>query len=261
MRAASALIALSLSLAACSGGEAPAPQATGSPAKPPTLTLQVFGLQLSKDSPVVLAIDPAAPATGVIVNHDPTSRVDVFLLNRATDTPGECPLEVGQRTNRDCVAAIGTGVRETLEQSGSAGGVAVVLRSGPGRLDVRLDYDEGSRRVGLRLPSLAPPAGASVCKDNGCNPFIEVTPLRAGSMTATATFTGGPGRLQVQSGRVIAKAFTASGQPYRIPAEDFGDAPLSVETRFDVPAEYALAIMNEDRGDPLTGIVLDATWP
>ncbi|HVL88748.1 MAG TPA: hypothetical protein VM841_00790 [Actinomycetota bacterium] len=261
MRGASALVALTLSLAACSGGETPAPEATGSPARPPTVTMQVFGLDLAKDEAAVLVIDPAIPAAGVIVSHDPAARVDVFLLKSATDAPGECPIEVGPRTNRTCVASIGTGVRESLEQRGEAGGVAVVLRDGPGRMDVRLDYDERSRRVGLRLPRLAPPAGASVCKDNGCNPFIEVTPLRSGPMTATAAFSGGPGRLQVQSGRVIAKAFTASGQPYRIPDEDLGDAPLKVSTRFDVPAEYALALINENRGAALNDIVIDATWP
>lgn len=261
MRLLSALIALGSALSACSGDGSPAPNASGSPAKPPTVSFQVFGLDLTPGEPVVLTIDPATPATGVIVTHDAASRVDVHLLSNATDTPDECPIEVGQRTRRECVASIGTGVRETLEQRGSAAGVAVILRSGPGRLDVRVDYDERSRRVGLRLPRLAPPAGASVCKDNGCNPFMEVTPLRGGPLNATATFTGGPARLQIQSGRVIAKAFTASGQPYRIPDEDFGDAPLKVSTRLDVPAEYALALINEDRAAALTGIVIDATWP
>ncbi|HEX9696213.1 MAG TPA: hypothetical protein VGB64_07855 [Actinomycetota bacterium] len=261
MRPVTVLAALVLTLPACSGGGAPGPQASGSPAKPPTVTLQVIGIDLTPNAPAVLTIDPATPATGVIVIHDQSARVDVFLLQRAGDAPGECPIEVGQRTDRTCIAAIGAGVRESIEQRERAAGVAVVLRSGPGRVDVRLDYDEASRRVGLRLPRLAPPAGASACKDNGCNPFLEVTPLRSGTLTATATFRGGPARLQIQSGRVIAKALTASGQPYRIPDEDSGNGPLRVTTRLDVPAEYALALMNENRSDPLEDIVLEASWP
>lgn len=257
------ILALVLALSACtdgapSTGTSPSP----SPSKPPVVALLANGLDLRPGEPVVLAIDPAAPAAGVIVTHDPTSRIDVHLLQGAADPlPGECPLEVGVRRNKTCIAAIGTGVRESLEQTGRAGGVAVVLRSGPGRIDVRVEYDERSRRVGLRLPRLAPPAGASVCKDNGCNPFLEVMPLRGGTLTATAIFTGGPGRLQIQSGRVIAKSFTASGLPYRIPDEDVGASPLRVTTRLDAPAEYALAFMSEDRSDAITGIVIDATWP
>lgn len=254
-----------LALSACTDttpktGASPSPSPSAS--KPPVVSLLANGLSLRPGEPVVLAIDPAEPAAGVIVAHDPTARVDVHLLQDAADPlPGECPLEVGVRRNKTCIAAIGTGVRESLEQSGRAGGVAIVLRSGPGRIDVRVEYDEASRRVGLRLPRLSPPAGASVCKDNGCNPFLEIMPLRGGTLTATATFIGGPGRLQIQSGRVIAKSFTASGLPYRIPDEDIGASPLRVTTRLDAPAEYALAFMNEDRSDPITGIVIDATWP
>lgn len=259
------ILALALALAACTDampttGGSPSP--SPSPSKPPVVSLQAYGLDLFPGRPVILTIDPASPAAGVIVTHDPTSRVDVHLLANAADPlPAECPLEVGIRRNKTCIAAIGTGVRESLERSGPAGGVAIVLRSGPGRIDVRVEYDEGSRRVGLRLPRLAPPPGASVCKDNGCNPFLEVMPLRGGTLTATATFTGGPGRLQIQSGRVIAKSFTASGLPYRIPDEDLGASPLRVTTRLDAPAEYALAFMSEDRSDAITDIVIDATWP
>lgn len=255
------VLALAVMLSSCTDAT-PDPAASPSSSKPPTVALLAQGLDLRPDEPVVLAIDPAAPSAGVIVTHHPSSRIDVHLLeDPSAAPPDDCPLEVGLRRNKTCIAAIGTGVRESLERSGSAGGVAIVLRSGSGRIDVRVEYDEASRRVGLRLPRLAPPAGASVCKDNGCNPFLEVMPLRGGTITATATFTGGPGRLQIQSGRVIAKSFTASGLPYRIPDEDAGDSPLRVTTRLDAPAEYALAFINEDRSEAITGLVIDATWP
>lgn len=86
-------------------------------------------------------------------------------------------------------------------------------------------------------------------------------PLRAGTLTATARFDGGPGRLQIQQGRVIGKAFSGTGIPYRIPAEDPGSRALRVTSRLDAPGEYALAFMNENPSAPLTGIVIDVRWP
>lgn len=257
MRSIRCVAVLALALAACSSD---APPAGGG--KPPAVTLLAHGLALVRDRPVVLAVDAATPSATVVVAIDPATRVDVYLLASAADAlpAAECPLDPSRR-DRSCVAAIGAGVRETLQRPGRAGAVAVVLRAGPERADVRVEYDAAGRAVGLRLPRLDPPPGASVCKDNGCNPFLEMMPQRAGSFEATASFSGGPARLQIQSGRVIAKSFTATGVPYRIPAEDAGASPLSASTRFDAPAEYALAFLNENPSLPATDIVIEARWP
>lgn len=253
----SILTVLLLLLAACSR-ERDAKSPSG---KPPDVTLQLQNLTLSTTSPIVVGIDNATPATSIIVTHDPYAHVDVYILE-SPDTPvpaAGCPVKT---TRRDCIRDIGTGVREQLEASSGAGrAVVIALRDGNAAATVRLDYSERSRRIDLRIPSIAPPPSAAACKDNGCNPYLEMIPLRSGGLTAQATFTGGVGKLQVQAGRVIAKSFTATGIPYRIPAEKIGRSSIEITAHVDAQAEYALAISNEDPASPLTGIRLNATWP
>ncbi len=256
---------LLFALAACKGDPAAAPAQSPGTEKQPVVTLIVnnLTLQQGRDGAAIVGLDAAGGSASVIVVHSPKARIDLFLLAAPTDPipARECALSPGARPVRSCVRDVGTGVRETLDRPGRAGAMAIVLRSGSGRVDLRFEYDEGSRAVSLRLPSLAPLPGASACKDNGCNPYLEMMPVRAGAFTATATFEGRPARLQLQAGRVIAKSFTATGLPYRIPAEQRGASSLSIATRLDAPAEYALAFMNENPSQAISAIVLEARWP
>lgn len=256
------LLAALLALAAACAGDEPLPRSGG---KPPTVTLIANGVVLNqgRDAPTIFGVDAAGSTISIIVNHGNRASIDAYLLEEPTSpVPSkECETTAGVRRDLTCVRSIASGVRETLEWRGDVKAIALVLREGPGRVDLRFDYDEGSRNVSMRLPALAPPPRASACRDNGCNPYLEIMPLRGGSLTATATFTGGPARLQVQQGRVIGKAFSGTGIPYRIPAEDPGSSGLRVSTRLDAPGEYALAFMNENPSAAITGIVIEARWP
>ncbi|MGH2830053.1 MAG: hypothetical protein ACRDJM_06175 [Actinomycetota bacterium] len=256
------LAALLLAPSACSEEPPPKPRPG---AKPPTVILIANGVVLAtgRGAPTVIGIDPAGPSVSIIVKHDVRTHIDAYLLPSAASAlpRKECETTAGARPDLSCVRDLPNGVKETLERSAGARAVALVLREGPGRVDVRLDYDERSRAMSLRLPQLAPPSGAGVCKDNGCNPIVEMMPLRAGTLRAGATFNGGPARLQVLQGRVIAKAFTGTGIPYRIAAERIGSSPLNLTARLDAPGEYALAFMNEHPSNGITSIAVEARWP
>jgi hypothetical protein len=99
-----------------------------------------------------------------------------------------------------------------------------------------------------------------VCKDNACNPFFEVLPVRGGAFTATARWTGGAGRVELLEGRVLARSLTSTGIPYRIAATAAGPPPLSIRATMNAPGEYALALSNAS-ADDLTRIEIDAAWP
>ncbi len=173
-----------------------------------------------------------------------------------------CPLRTIDEPITDtaaCLPDLPDGVRENLTLDG-LGGVALVREGRPMTLKVRLEYEEAGRRLTLRLPIIARPLGASACKDNGCNPFFEMTPVRTGAMTATASWTGGPGRLEVAEGRIRARAFSSTGIPYRIADQESGASPLAISASLSAPSEYALALLNAGDGD-LTEIQIDATWP
>lgn len=258
MRRAFFLALLTLA-AACTGGPAAPPSM---PRKPPSVTLLVNNLTLISGKPVVIGIGSASRGASIIVKHR-DAHIDVYGLGRVPEPlPGQgCPLSVGRAHPKHCVRDIGTGVKETVEAATGTKAIAIVLRSGPAAVDVRIEYDEAHRKISLNLPELAPLPGASACKDNGCNPYIEMMPLRSGTLKATATFASGLGHLEVQQGRVIAKSFSATGVPYKIPADDTGESPLAVTSHLDTPAEYALAFVNRDPSNPVTGLVLEATWP
>ena len=110
------------------------------------------------------------------------------------------------------------------------------------------------------MPVIPRPAGASACKDNGCNPFLEVLPVHGGAFTATAAWSGGTGLLEVLEGRVLARSFSSTGIPYRIAGDAGGPSPLTVTATLSSPSEFALALRNTSAGD-LTDIEIEATWP
>ena len=253
-------VMLVLLLAACSGGHASAPK--GQKGKPPDVTLLAQNLILPLNEPVIVGIDNAAASASVIVTHDPDAHIDIYLLpNASSRLPAAC--QVKQIERRDCVRDVGTGVRESLEARGTSAGkaVAIVLRQGAPTVDLRFIYSEQSRRIDLRIPRIAPYAGATACADNACNPFFEMMPLRSGALSARATFAGTAGRLQVQAGRLIGRSATATGIPYTISAERLGKAPLSVQAHVDASSEIALSLSNDDPTHPLTHITLSARWP
>jgi hypothetical protein len=140
-------------------------------------------------------------------------------------------------------------------------GIAVVLHGASATADFTLEYDEDSREVSLRLPSIPRPAGASVCKDNACNPFFELLPTRTGSFRASASWTGGRATLVLLQGRVLGRSLTATGIPYLEAARDDGSSPLRISTQLTAPGEYALALRTEAGSRALDSIAIDARWP
>ena len=158
-----------------------------------------------------------------------------------------------------CLPDVPDGVRETLTATG-LGAIVLVREGGPITIDLRLSYEEGGRAFSVLLPSIPTPPGASVCKDNGCNPFFEVSPTKAGAFTATATWTGASGKLELLEGRVLAKAFSSTGIPYRVAATKTGGSPLTIAAQLNAPSEYALALTNESRSE-IAAVRIDATWP
>jgi hypothetical protein len=128
---------------------------------------------------------------------------------------------------------------------------------------VRLEYDDGGHQVSAQIPFLPAPESAQACKDNGCNPFFEVTPLRSGTFTATATWKGPAGTLEILQGSVLGRSQTATGIPYREAARANGPPPLSIASGLSSQAEYAVVITQPigPSAAPLTDVFLSASWP
>jgi hypothetical protein len=158
-----------------------------------------------------------------------------------------------------CIPDLPDGVRETLTTQ-ELGAIALVREGDPIEIDLLLEYEEGERTYSIRIPVIDPPASAAACKDNACNPFFEVKPVRGGRFTATVSWVGGAAHVELLEGRVLARAFSSTGIPYRIAAADDGATPLSLSAQLNAPGEYALALTNRS-GAPLSAIRVDAIWP
>ena len=130
------------------------------------------------------------------------------------------------------------------------------------RVNVRLEYDDAGHQMSAQIPFLPAPESAQACKDNGCNPFFELTPLRNGAFTATATWKGPAGTLEILQGSVLGRSQTATGIPYREGARADGTPPLTITSRL-AQGEYALAVTQPIGANaaPLTDVYLSASWP
>jgi hypothetical protein len=171
-------------------------------------------------------------------------------------TSVDAPLPSDRAT---CLPDLPNGVRESISTAG-LGGIALIRHGTPVSLEIRIEYQEAHRRTAMRLPVIARPAGASVCRDNGCNPVFELLPARGGRFAATARWIDGSARLEVQEGRVLARSFSSTGIPYRIAGQESGPPPITVVATLSSPTEFALAVLNTGT-TALSGIEIDATWP
>lgn len=158
-----------------------------------------------------------------------------------------------------CLPDLPGGVREGLTLTGLRA-VALVREGAPITLGIRIDFEAAGRTIAIRLPVIARPAGASVCKDNACNPFFELSPVRTGAFAATAQWDGDDARLEMVEGRVLARAFSSTGIPYRVAGQASGGSGLSITANLTAPSEYALALVNTSTND-LTAIQIEAIWP
>jgi hypothetical protein len=191
---------------------------------------------------------------------DPSVRVRI----ERSDSAGRvvaCPLKTIDEPipATGCLPDLPDGVRENLTTAG-LGAVALLREGDPITIDLHLSYEEGGRVFEIRLPSVPVPPGATSCKDNACNPYFELEPVRGGTFTATARWEAGDAKLELLEGRVKAKAFSSTGIPYRIAATRTGPAPLSIRSELNSPGEYALTLVNVGIVE-LRAVTLNASWP
>jgi hypothetical protein len=192
---------------------------------------------------------------------DPSARVRIERSSPAGRVLA-CPMRTIDDPippSESCLPDLADGVRTNLTAAG-LGAVALVREGDPITIDLLLDYEEGGRAFEVRMPVVPVPPGASVCKDNACNPFFEVDPVRGGNFTATARWESGDGKLELLEGRVKARAFSSTGIPYRIAGTQTGPSPLSIQARLNAPSEYALTLVNAGIVE-LKEIRITATWP
>jgi len=152
----------------------------------------------------------------------------------------------------------------------SYAGVEVILIGvGPGGSpdttvgQIRVQYHGASGDVQIRTPYLAKPFSASVCKDNGCNPFFEMTPQRTGHFTAVAEPTASGShlaQLNLESGDIVAHAFAATGVPYDVIDSMEGGLTLKVSGRISATQEAALSLRNFSNRT-LKPYDISITWP
>lgn len=138
--------------------------------------------------------------------------------------------------------------------------------------ELRISYRAENHAVSLRLPSILPRPGLSACKDNGCNPFIELTPYHVGPFSATATWSGtGNGVLMMQEGGLVAHHASLYGIPYRTVAIDEASGTknsprLQIAGRLN-DAEAGIVVVNTDtyiEGEESHSLIsprLDIMWP
>ena len=158
-----------------------------------------------------------------------------------------------------CLADLPDGVRENFNIPGLSA-IALVREGDPITVDLRLDYEEGARTFEIRMPSVLVPQSPAACKDNACNPFFELNPIRGGNFTAGARWSSGDAKLELLEGRVRARAFSSTGIPYRIAATKTGPSPLTIQAQLNAPGEYALTLVNVGIVE-LKAIRINATWP
>lgn len=155
-----------------------------------------------------------------------------------------------------------------IPHGGGYEGVEVVLVGvGPGGKnettveEIEVGYHAASGTMQVRTPPIAVPPGASACKDNGCNPFFEVTPQQTGRLIATAQLAGiADGQLSIESGDIVAHSYAATGVPYEQIAAMEGGSKLKASGKIYATEEAALSLRNFG-AKILKPATLDISWP
>lgn len=251
MRRPIALLALVVALTAC--GDDFFDPTPGQKAQVPGVELLGRNIRLVSGTEAAFRVSfrPRDPSVRVRIDRSsPAGRVIACPLKTIDD-----PLP----PESSCKPDLPDGVRESFTSSG-LGAIALVREGDPITIDLVLDYEEGGRSFQIRMPSIPVPPGAASCKDNACNPFFELAPLRAGRFTATAQWSAGNAKLELLEGRVLARAFSSTGIPYRLAATTTGTSPLTIGAQLNAPGEYALALVNVGIVE-LKSIRINVSWP
>jgi hypothetical protein len=249
------IVALALTLAACTS-HSPTPKASRSASTRPSTVVLAENLRLFEGRARVtrIAFQPVAASTDVIVDFTPDSAQ--VTLCPLTDATAELPSPTACKN-------VGAGVRETVSAPGMRALAIVLANASSARANVRLEFDDAGHDVAFHLPTVPEGPGASACKDNGCNPFFELMPVRNGPFSARASWTGPAGSLILLQGSVLGRSFSATGFPYREAARANGSSPLSISDRLGAPGEYALVLVQQQgpTAGPLGDVVITASWP
>ena len=239
--------ALLLAASACDS-DPPAPSPSASPDRATSdVVLHAYNVSLDPGA------EPGSEEIGFIV-HAAEFPLRVVVTGPDVDicpvSPPEGDSPLCERGNVADISAEGVIVRATED--------AVDLE------EIAISYEASDRTARLELPTIPPRPGESVCKDD-CNPVFELTPFRAGRLTASATWEGvGTGRLLMESGGVSERAYSEQGRPYEVIASneassDQGEPELTINATLP---EGETALTLENRGArPLLKPVIDVTWP
>ncbi|MFP5225238.1 MAG: hypothetical protein ACLGH3_06770 [Actinomycetota bacterium] len=232
-------------LAAC------APSQTTDPAVPVPATLHARGLLLAPGEAIRLAVDAGTRGIEVRPAFKPTSAR--LMACPLMDISQSLPAASG------CKRDINQGVRTPL-----AGSIHAfrIESDEPIELDLLVEYF-GEGQVEVWYPRTPASPSVEACLDHGCDAFFERLPVADGRLHVEASFEGGIGNLLVEQGRVLARSQTATGVPYRVAAQERGDAPLSVNAGLTAGAEYAVSLgqIPGPSAAGLSDIRLKMTWP
>jgi hypothetical protein len=251
---------------------APAASSTPPAPPPPTATLHLYHVQFG-----TVGID-GANRLRLLVHSPATSLGVVVLPNDGGPLPAirVCPITdlTAPAATTGCFTPSG-GEALALGHSDSLRGIEIRYigptsgQSGATLDHVTVTYPAADRSVSVAVPSLDAALGGSVCKDNGCNPFLEMTPRHSGPFHASVSWAGvANARLVMLVGDVAAHAYLAHGTPYGSAglADTSGDVPggLSISGTLTT-TESALALINLDLRGPdghtIVDPVIEATWP
>lgn len=240
-------MALLLAASACDSSP-PAPAPSASPDRAASdVVLHAYNVRLDPGA------EPGSEEIGFIV-HAAEFPLHVVVTGPRVDICAVGPPEGGtprcERANVADISAEGVIVRATED--------------GIDLEEIAISYRASDRTARLELATIPPRPGESVCKDD-CNPVFELTPFRAGQLTASATWEGiGTGRLLMESGGVSERAYSEQGRPNEVIASNEASSNQS-EPELTITAtlpegETALAL--ENRGTrPLREPSIDVTWP
>ncbi len=244
-----------------SGSSTPSP--SGAPASP--VVFHAYNVRLPDSEGGIAAgfrltfDSPAATVSVVLHGGVPTPNATVFVCPIKTlassFSPSACDTPSSGETVQIAHGATYEGVEVILIGVGPGGKSYTTVQQ------ISVKYAAVDRSMQIRLPPIAKQIGASACKDNGCNPFFELTPRRAGHFQATAQWPGkGAGYLSMETGQIAEHGLSMTGTPYHVVDFMEGGGPVKVSGRLDATTEAALALRNNGT-KYLNFPVIAVTWP
>ncbi|GAC1374100.1 MAG: hypothetical protein NVSMB32_17390 [Actinomycetota bacterium] len=214
------------------------------------------------------AAEPGSDSFKVLVDSaDTTIAVTLSGMPSPNTATKLCPII--DLTHGSSIAACVTpanGIASQIPHGSAFKGVHVFQTSGSGRFDITVSYSPSDRKTSLLLPNIAPQPGASACKDNGCNPFFELTPRRSGPFTASATWSAiASAVLDMETGHIAEHDYSAHGTPYNVVATASGSsdshaASLHIAGSLDATTQAALALRNQG-ARLLRSPMIEISWP